>query len=267
VPNITQLATTPAAAIAVIALDGDSTALQDRQYAVIVLLAVAMGLRNVTVRQLAVPGLTTTTVVTPPVWEPAEGDGRPDWPLKTLRAMRAGRRSSDPRPTSGPVRRSRPPRHPLPGLVALVASGDDVHVEAIGHKAFGDVEPIARDAIFRIASITKPIAGAAAMLLVEDGAMALDDPIEREIPAFRALDMRQVTLAHVVRQRLVGSLPKRRAQASALQRVQLTYPRTYPRFGSGFHVGFHHVLEDSPGRAEQQTMNSHLSHKKNSSHP
>jgi uncharacterized membrane protein YoaK (UPF0700 family) len=53
-----------AAAIAVIALDGDSTALQDRQYAVIVLLAVAMGLRSATVRQLAVPGLTTTVVVT-----------------------------------------------------------------------------------------------------------------------------------------------------------------------------------------------------------
>ncbi len=53
-----------AAAIAVIALDGDSTALQDRQYAVIVLLAVAMGLRSATVRQLAVPDLTTTTVVT-----------------------------------------------------------------------------------------------------------------------------------------------------------------------------------------------------------
>jgi CubicO group peptidase (beta-lactamase class C family) len=73
-------------------------------------------------------------------------------------------------------------RGDVPGLVALVASGDDVHVEAIGHKAFGDAEPIARDAIFRIASITKPIAGAAAMLLVEDGAMALDDPIERWLP-------------------------------------------------------------------------------------
>ena len=51
-----------AAAIAVIALDGDSTALQDRQYAVIVLLAVAMGLRSATVRQLAVPDLTTTVL-------------------------------------------------------------------------------------------------------------------------------------------------------------------------------------------------------------
>ena len=73
-------------------------------------------------------------------------------------------------------------RGAVPGLVALVAAGDDVHVEAIGHKAFGDLEPIGRDAIFRIASISKPIAGAAAMLLVEDGAMALDDPVERWLP-------------------------------------------------------------------------------------
>jgi CubicO group peptidase (beta-lactamase class C family) len=74
----------------------------------------------------------------------------------------------------------------LPGLVALVARGDDVHVAALGHKAFGDSEPIGRDAIFRIASITKPIAGVAAMLLIEDGAMALDDPVERWLPEFAA---------------------------------------------------------------------------------
>jgi CubicO group peptidase (beta-lactamase class C family) len=74
----------------------------------------------------------------------------------------------------------------LPGLVALVARGDDVHVAALGHKAFGDQEPIGRDAIFRIASISKPIAGVAAMLLIEDGAMALDDPVERWLPEFAA---------------------------------------------------------------------------------
>jgi CubicO group peptidase (beta-lactamase class C family) len=72
----------------------------------------------------------------------------------------------------------------LPGLVALVARGDDVHVAALGHKAFGDPEPIGRDAIFRIASISKPIAGVAAMLLLQDGAMALDDPVERWLPEF-----------------------------------------------------------------------------------
>jgi CubicO group peptidase (beta-lactamase class C family) len=73
-------------------------------------------------------------------------------------------------------------RGSLPGLVALVASGGDVHVAALGHKAFGDGQPIGRDAIFRIASITKPIAGVAAMLLIEDGAMALDDPVGRWLP-------------------------------------------------------------------------------------
>ena len=73
-------------------------------------------------------------------------------------------------------------RGDFPGLVALVARGGEVHVEAIGHKAFGDAEPIGADAIFRIASITKPITGVAAMLLIEDGAMALDDPVRRWLP-------------------------------------------------------------------------------------
>ena len=73
-------------------------------------------------------------------------------------------------------------RGEVPGLVALVSCGGDVHVEALGHKAFGDAEPIGTDAIFRIASITKPIVGVAAMLLIEDGAMALDDPVARWIP-------------------------------------------------------------------------------------
>jgi CubicO group peptidase (beta-lactamase class C family) len=41
---------------------------------------------------------------------------------------------------------------------------------------------MARDSIFRIASITKPIVAAAAMVLVEDGRMALDDPVERWLP-------------------------------------------------------------------------------------
>jgi CubicO group peptidase (beta-lactamase class C family) len=70
----------------------------------------------------------------------------------------------------------------LPGLVALVACGNVVHVETFGHKAFDDREPIERDTIFRIASITKPIAGVAAMLLVDDGLMSLDEPVDRWLP-------------------------------------------------------------------------------------
>jgi CubicO group peptidase (beta-lactamase class C family) len=70
----------------------------------------------------------------------------------------------------------------VPGLVALVARGGQVHVTSAGHKATGDSAPIGRDAIFRIASLTKPVAGVAAMLLTEDGAMALSDPVEKWLP-------------------------------------------------------------------------------------
>src|SRR5690242_20155990 len=70
----------------------------------------------------------------------------------------------------------------VPGVVALVARGGQVHVTAAGHRSLGDSAPIGRDAIFRIASLTKPLTGAAAMLLVQDGAMALDDPVERWLP-------------------------------------------------------------------------------------
>lgn len=70
----------------------------------------------------------------------------------------------------------------VPGLVALVARDGEVHVTAAGNQAIGDDAPIGRDAIFRIASLTKPMAGVAAMLLIEDGAMALSDPVERWLP-------------------------------------------------------------------------------------
>lgn len=70
----------------------------------------------------------------------------------------------------------------VPGLVALVARGGQVHVTTAGHLALGEAAPIGRDAIFRIASLTKPVTGVAATLLVQDGAMALDDPVARWLP-------------------------------------------------------------------------------------
>ena len=70
----------------------------------------------------------------------------------------------------------------LPGMVTLVARGEDVHVDTIGTLAFGSSEPMRRDTIFRITSMTKPILALATMLLVEDGALALDEPVDRLLP-------------------------------------------------------------------------------------
>jgi len=52
-------------------------------------------------------------------------------------------------------------RGEMPGIVALVSRGETVHVEALGALSFGG-SPMKRDAIFRIASMTKPITAAAA---------------------------------------------------------------------------------------------------------
>src|SRR5712691_3637143 len=70
----------------------------------------------------------------------------------------------------------------LPGMVSLLAHDEDVHVDAIGVMAFGSTEPMRRDTIFRITSMTKPILALATMMLVEDGALALDEPVDRLLP-------------------------------------------------------------------------------------
>jgi CubicO group peptidase (beta-lactamase class C family) len=70
----------------------------------------------------------------------------------------------------------------VPALVVLVARGGDVQVEVLGSLALGDARPLPRRAIFRIASLTKPITAAGAMILIDDGVVALNDPVERFIP-------------------------------------------------------------------------------------
>src|SRR5262245_56637629 len=82
----------------------------------------------------------------------------------------------------------------LPGLVTLLHRRGETHVEALGRKSFESDEPMRRDTLFRIASMTKPITAAAAMILVEECVLRLDEPVERFLPelasrrVLRALD-------------------------------------------------------------------------------
>jgi CubicO group peptidase (beta-lactamase class C family) len=70
----------------------------------------------------------------------------------------------------------------MPGLVTLVAKGDDVHIDTIGFASFDDRTPLTRSAIFRIASLTKPITAVATMSLVEEGLLRLDHPVDDLLP-------------------------------------------------------------------------------------
>jgi len=69
----------------------------------------------------------------------------------------------------------------VPGLVALVARGEEVHVEALGSLAI-DGPPVTSDSIFRISSMTKPITAAATLAVVAEGLLALDEPVDRLLP-------------------------------------------------------------------------------------
>ena len=65
-------------------------------------------------------------------------------------------------------------RGELPGLVYLISRRGEVHVDAIGTMSHGGKEPMRRDTIFRIASMTKPIVANATMILVEECRLRLD---------------------------------------------------------------------------------------------
>jgi len=73
-------------------------------------------------------------------------------------------------------------RGDMPGSVALVARNGRAHIDVIGTRTFGDAEPLQRDDVFRITSMTKPITGAAVMALVDDGTLHLDAPVDDLLP-------------------------------------------------------------------------------------
>ncbi len=71
----------------------------------------------------------------------------------------------------------------LPGAVIAVARrGRLVFHEAVGHLGPDRTAPMPRDALFAIASMTKPVTGVAALVLWEEGRLGLADPIERFLP-------------------------------------------------------------------------------------
>src|SRR5438128_7752810 len=73
-------------------------------------------------------------------------------------------------------------RGEVPGIVTLVSRRGEVHVDAIGMKAVGGSDPMRRDTIIRISSMTKPITAVATMILVEECKVRLDEPVDRLLP-------------------------------------------------------------------------------------
>jgi CubicO group peptidase (beta-lactamase class C family) len=88
----------------------------------------------------------------------------------------------------GTAYRAEVERGTIAGAVTLVArNGRIVHHEAHGYRDAARSEPMPRDAVFRMFSMTKPFTAVAAMMLVEQGRLRLSDPIEEWLPELKDL--------------------------------------------------------------------------------
>ena len=70
----------------------------------------------------------------------------------------------------------------LPGLVTSISRGGETEIHAYGTTTPSGDAPMKADTMFRIASVTKPIVAAAAMTLVEDATLRLEDPVDHLLP-------------------------------------------------------------------------------------
>jgi CubicO group peptidase (beta-lactamase class C family) len=76
----------------------------------------------------------------------------------------------------------------IPGAIMMIQHhGKPVYFRGFGVRNPGTRVPMTQDAIFRLYSMTKPVTSVAAMMLVEDGKLALEDPVSRFIPSFAAV--------------------------------------------------------------------------------
>ena len=77
-----------------------------------------------------------------------------------------------------------------PGAVTLIAkNGKIIYESEVGWSDSARTEPYRKDHLFRMASMTKPIVSVAAMQLIENGKMTLDDPVGKFIPSFKSTEV------------------------------------------------------------------------------
>ncbi|MEO6787930.1 MAG: serine hydrolase domain-containing protein [Chthoniobacteraceae bacterium] len=95
-------------------------------------------------------------------------------------------RGADAAKPLAPVLQSLVDKHLVAGVVTLVADKDGVlDVEAAGFSSLANRTPMREDAVFWIASMSKSLTATALMMLVDEGKVSLDDPVEKYLPEFK----------------------------------------------------------------------------------
>jgi CubicO group peptidase (beta-lactamase class C family) len=148
----------------------------------------------------------------------------------------------------------------VPGTVTMVARrGRVVHFEAVGLRDVESKAPMTTDTIFRIASMTKPIASVALMMLYEEGLFLLSDPVSKFLPEFSQMKVAQAgatpgepyTLVNATRPITIQHVLTHTAGLANSYRgpTQQEYARVYPRKKPDETVG------DAVGRLAKLPLN------------
>src|SRR4051794_16035878 len=102
-------------------------------------------------------------------------------------------------------------RGELPGAVLLIARGDKIaYLQAIGYQDRDKKTPMKTDAIFRLASMTKPIVSVAVMMLVEESRIDLAAPVSKYIPEFSDLKVGVETIDPATGKPVLNLVPQKR---------------------------------------------------------
>ena len=159
----------------------------------------------------------------------------------------------------------------IAGAVTLVARrGRVVHLEAVGQADVASGRAMAKDSVFAIASMTKPITAAALMILVDEGKVKLDDPVSKYISTFQQTTLadgnkpvHEVTVRDCLRhtsglksdQRNVGTLAE---TAEMLAKTKLEFePGSKWMYGPGLSVAGR-VVEVASGKAFDQFLSERI---------
>jgi CubicO group peptidase (beta-lactamase class C family) len=128
------------------------------------------------------------------------------WTAEESRAQQAPDERDKPPAVAAIGERLKPflDEHEIAGAVTLVATPDRVvHIDAIGQADIGAGKTMRPDAIFWIASMTKPVTASAVLMLQDEGKLSVDDPVEKYLPEFHDLKTSdgkpaRVTIRHLL---------------------------------------------------------------------
>ena len=143
-------------------------------------------MRSVLIGGLLGTGLVALTVIAPAHAQDARAAPQTNDVMAGMSKERMGRIAG--------VMKSEVDKRTFPGAVTLIArKGEVVHLEAHGYQDAAKTKPMVVDSIFRLASMTKPLVSVAALMLMEQGVLKLNDPIDSWLPELKGLKVEILT--------------------------------------------------------------------------